>query len=340
MISQAAVDDAMQAADNGDTRPLTAVLPAIVCHNGATLAAHVAQNAPDRARCLPELLTLFNTLGGHEHLSALIGAAFAQKPRAQHDRIVYACARIGTYGFSFPKWRYLTQSFDGASLVERFGMTRLKRDTDTRDPRLPDPHRDELGAGFMWSDRDWYIEYRRAYLVVAEKTDYDPVTLVIRNNSYFFGRDRLPSAVYVSWKNHHDTALRALDAQTLAQDFETLDSFRTPVNVLPDYSKFLRINRALDRLDAFDSALHAWLWNDGKEHLAAFLQTRLQGQVPYVAKMTAHTPPWFTRALQPASPELASSGALACAFNSLKTPASLILTTGRRGDFPVKPRLR
>lgn len=340
MITLQKADAALSAAQAGDPKPLSAIIPDIICRGEPGLASYMVTQRIARDNVLPELLTLFNARNRqYRDEVAMINGFFIRPPEARVDLIGRACTRIGAYGFSFPKWRHLTQGYDGASLAERFGMTKLQRDTDVRDASLPDPHRDELGLGFKWSDKDWYIEYRRAYILIASKSDFDPTALVIRNNSYFFGRDRLDAPAYISWKNLGESRLKSLTAEKLAENFERFELLPGRGD-LPDYAKFQRINRLLDRLDKFDSTLHKWLWHDGKQQFADFLQSRPAGRTPYIAKVSTNMPPWFTKPVFQATPDLATSGALTQLFNTLKPAESLVLTTGRRGDFPIKPQLR
>lgn len=337
MIADITLEAAMNAAVDGNPQPLAALVPAIVCRNDRASVTKIATGLTNRQHnALPELLALFNVCGGASDKSKLLHAVFAPLPSVQLHTLQMACARIGAIGFSFPKWRYLTQGFDGSSLIERFGMIKNKRKTDIRDAALPDPHRDELGIGFTHVQGNWYIEYRRSYILCANMSDYDPSVVLIRNSSYFYGRDRLREPVYVSWRRHTPKFLHDLDANVIAAEFEPLTSLSKPDLDLPAWRKLLRLARALDHLESFDKRLNVWLFGDGAPELADFLQSR-SARTPFIAAVKTGMPPWFVRGAVPGIARADELRTMAAAKQSHET---LILTTGRRGDFAVKPRLR
>lgn len=214
-------------------------------------------------------------------------------------------ARIGQYSFSFPAKRFTTQRFDGGdSLIERAGFTRQTRPTDVRDESLPksNPQRDEFGIGFTWMDDNWYVEQRRAYTLFSNLSKTAPVSLLIRNSSYFYGRDRLENPAYVSWDKKTTDELLNLTAD----DIENPEQFTAWHNAISDGSslsladKFERVSGALSAMDDIDLKFSQWLrtyqgnvrfktkhetlngmFNDGGgyEHLRDFLRGALTQHV-------------------------------------------------------------
>jgi len=152
-------------------------------------------------------------------------------------------------------------------------MQRLRRDTDVRDATLSpaDPNRDLFGPGFVWSDDQWYIEYRRAYIVCSSRSVQSPATIVIRNNSYFYGRDRLPSPVYVALEPLTPREIQDITAERLENSgkFVRLQDMLRATDNIPAADKVRRLNGLLDYLDKFDTGLSHWLGSTGSiEHFA------------------------------------------------------------------------
>lgn len=130
-------------------------------------------------------------------------------------------ARVGAIAFSFPEWRFLAQTppHSGAegvrTLLEHVGMHRLVRDTDRRGettpedpPSLATPH--DFGPGFESVNGPHRFELRRAYVLLSEREVPDAITLLMRNSSPYFGRNRLEHGAYVSLRVLDDGELRGL----------------------------------------------------------------------------------------------------------------------------------
>ncbi len=229
-------------------------------------------------------------------------------------------ARCGVLGFSFPVWRFLTQGERGASLVEYFGMTRLSRPNDLRDATLPDPARDEFGIGFSCTKDGHYIEYRRAYILAAHP---QRGCLIIRNNSWFFGRDRLPWPAAISLKKQSNAAWQAITAA----DFKDF----MPIDQAPDISAAL-----LAIIENHDDQLHSWLLADGHPHLCAFLRAKItQGRgMPYLGWVKTGMPPWSPIDVQPLRESLVAQ--LVQAPQNFHRPGyRLTLLSGPGGDLPA-----
>lgn len=173
--------------------------------------------------------------------------------------------RLDQYGSGFASWRFLTQAYDGKpALAEQFGMRKLIRENDIRDATLPpsNPDRDELGRGFVWQSEDLYIEYRRAYIVVSSLGGATPATLVIRNNSKYFGHDRLKNAVYFSDSGKTPAELESLTPRTLE---DPTKFFAVRAALTSEQSA--RIQQLLDKLDEFNQHKDQWI-NSNPEALA------------------------------------------------------------------------
>lgn len=211
-------------------------------------------------------------------------------------------------GYSFPLWRFLAQRFDGASLFEHYGLTRLQRVTDVHDTNLPDPARDRLGIGYVMQADDVWIEYRRAYIMCADATHM----LIIRNNSRYFGHDRLPHAVYCGLRIDDVSALVEADVQAPLIHMSAI--------------------KLLERFEAFDRQLSIWLTGQGRPHLHAFLQHKLKqtGKL-WLGAVEWQTPPWQPMGVAALAPEF-------CLDEFLSRPEMqgrrLALLSGPEGDLP------
>jgi len=312
-----------------DTKPVSQAAVKILQSSDAAAAhALVMTTGGDKNEWLPEAFVLLNTKG----LSARQRREMTERICGSSSKVLADIgARVGVYGFSFPVWRSLTQCFNGASLAERFGMQRLKRETDIRDPALPEPHRHRLGPGYAFADGNTYIEYRRAYILCSQKTDEGTATLVIRNNSYYFGRDRLAAPAYVSWQPLSVKDLQALTEDKLENSFVRLQDAGNAAGME-------RIGNLLDALDAFEAKMDNWLKrNPGLEHLADFLRGGLDSpspKPPYLAEIDPKLPPWSPQKVRPVTPETVAS--LSAIFNNAaRGKKKIVLLSGPKGDYPT-----
>ncbi len=371
-VNQESLAEAKQAAKTGDdSKALSSAVPLIIAAKNANAACDlVVTESKNRDSWLPEALMLLGTAG------------LEPNQRKRMVEKVFSCAkcsaRMGSYSFSFPRWRFISQkSGDAPALVEQFGMQRLNRDTDIRDASLSpaDPNRDELGAGFTWSDDKWHVEYRRAYIVCSNHSSDSPATVVIRNNSYYFGRDRLPSPVYVSFEALKPDELNALTADTLEKSgkFIKWQNVIHAIDNLPAKDKVKRMERVLNYLDDFDGNLHRWLCSRGPaehkggagpdhsgsgdeggfKHLLSFLKAKaaqpaIKGRPGlYVSTIAEHAAPWSPNSavaltpqlvgqLEQSSPEaLAADPAMRVFASGGEAGSQLALLTGEHGDLPV-----
>jgi len=271
-----------------ETRHITQQVQDILRDGDAAAATALAAQYNNNTEWLAEALCLFNTAGLVDaQKKQMLAAIF---PQAMDDMaLADICARTGRYGFSFPQWRFLTQSFDGKSLMEHYGFTRLMRETDVRTATLPprDPARDEFGVGFIKRAGDFLLEYRRAYILCANMTAGQGAALLIRNSSYFFGRDRLPQPVYAGFG---DCTVDELLALTL-ESFNGTGYFQPLQNAAPD--NVARLQTLLDVMDAEDMALSRWLEGAGQPQLKTFLAHTAPFTPVYRAYIDPRLPPWF-----------------------------------------------
>lgn len=337
-----------------DPKPVTRIVPDIVGHPDPA-AAHevVCTPSANRNEWLPEALMLFNTPGlTPPQRGEMAASVFAHGPsmaEQNREQLAGLNARLGRYGFSFPLWRFPAQAFNGASLLERFGMKKLKRETDLIDATLPDPARDLFGTGYVLTQGNIYIEYRRAYILCADMSDKNPAAIVIRNNSYFFGRDRLPDPVFVSLEKFTADELVALSPDSFLpggrfQKWQDISAENLE-------EKIHRCENLMAALDDFDMKMNLWLRNDpaGFAQLLSFLQSKLaEGKpgLPFLAEIDADMPPWFPRFSLPITPALLTQletgapaeGRLKSLFGAAAGKSTkLALLSGERGDPPLKP---
>jgi NH3-dependent NAD+ synthetase len=353
----------------GDTKPITAVVPELIKNGQANAACDlVCAQANDQNAWLPEAFTLFNTTGLRmSQRRTMVNHIFGETEYSipELSRLAKLSGRIGDYGFSFPRWRYLTQKVgDDPSLVERFGMTKLTRDTDIKNARLPDPDRDFLGSGFAWHDDKWYVEFRRSYIVCSHLSDQDPATIVLRNNSYYFGRDRLDAPSYVSFDAMTPEEIKNITPETLEKSgrFIRWQDITKTTEGMPLVDKLKRAEGVLKYIDNFEENLNQWLKSNGPiqssagpdhllpddkgglPYLIDFLEHKAtQTSKPiYIGGKESHTAPWFPKSAVAVTPELISqlkaqtNEALPNTLNQLLAASpELVLLTGKDGDFPT-----
>ena len=362
-IDPAELDAAMQVAQGSveDVKAITKVLPGVLEQPNPTAAFDlVCAAGQNKDSWLPEALTLFGTAGlSPIQLREMAAHVFTPKTyldAPMMDKLARCNARLGKYGFSFPQWRYLSQGVDGISLVERYGMHRLRRENDVRDPAAHDPDRDLFGAGFISNENSHYIEYRRSYIVCADLSEQNPATVIIRNNSYFYGRDRLPAPVLVSYE-----PISANDLENLSPvDFDsgkfirwqdiTESSQHIPLSVKVD-----RAERLLNSLDDFDGRLMAWVFSaepdGGFPHLLDLFRSKLATNGPpiFIGKSDPEMPPWYPKSALPVTVELWDQLTLSQSDPTGAPPriqelfkpepnSRLTLFTGQNGDLPLRPK--
>ena len=347
-----------QGGSDADIKWISKVIPAIIARADAAAALDlVCMDSGNRDAWLPEALTLFGVSGlSISQKQAMVKSVFGVA-ETEADRLAHISASIGRYGFSFPQWRFPMQPYGGSSLAEQYGMQRLKRDTDLRDASLPDPQRDRLGTGFFWEDKNWYVEYRRAYIMIANVSAENPATLVIRNNSYLFGRDRISAPAYVSFKPMTVAQLQAVTEY----DFANPAVFCEWQNVAKVYggsldNKLQRIGKLVGALDQFDDGLNLWLRsecathpavgpqhkNGGLPQLMDFLKQKLAANqagdkgasLPFVGIIDQRALQWFPKMALPVTPEFIANASQILA-DATKRGERLVLLSGPQGDFPI-----
>jgi len=335
----------------GDVKAISAVVPELIRRGQANAACDlVCTTAKDRSAWLPEALTLFKTPGlrisqRRAMLDHIFGKGDLRMPETM--KISNLCSKIGDLGFSFPRWRYLTQRAGSEpSLVEHFGMERLMRDTDIRNVKLPDPDRDELGTGFVSKDREWYVELRRSYIVCSHLSEKEPATIVIRNNSHYYGRDRLGAAAYVSFESLTPAQLQDMTPQMLESHFTPWQDIIRDTDKATLKERLARIEAPLEHFNRFEQQLDRWLQSEtGAKHLLAFLEHKASTTKPiYIGGKEAHAAPWFPRTATAVTPQLVhelkeadDQGCLPDAIAALLgVNSELVLLTGKNGDLPAK----
>ncbi len=347
-----------------------------------TQATNEEINAKDLAARLPAILKSRNTQEAFDTISnyragddwlpeamMLLNAGKFSRPQREHvtktlvpnvplhkldgstrfpDHICQLFGMVGRIGFSFPEWRFLAQGFGNqGSLMERYGMERLKRPSDVLDPSLPPGHpdRDYYGTGFALEKDNLYIEYRRAYILCSDLKK--EMTIVIRNNSFFFGRDRLPEPAYISDSKHTLEELQNFDETSFAKgksfmplqyDFDHFSG--------NTYALGTRSRKIIDLIEDFDwqnELMANWIFGkEGKPHLKEFMDHMLTRQKAagkatppfYICRYDKESAPWVIQASVPASRNTLDG------LDEFKFTTSWCrfgLLSSASGDFPVKP---
>ena len=327
-----------------DVKPISNAVPHVITGEFSDWAYDlVTSRSPKRERWTPEAFALLNTPGLRSgQKRKMVGRIFDTQKRISSEQVETLSkitGRLGYAGFLFPSKRWTTQRFnDGPSLIERAGFSRQTRDTDIRDPELPkyNPQRDEFGIGFTWSNEDWYIEQRRAYTLISSKAHGQKATLIVRNSSHFYGRDRLDHPVYVSFKHLSDEDLLSLDREIIENPskfmpWQALLKNTRGRNVEKEVAK---IEALLDVMDDVDLKFSQWLKtakgpakfrsphsvlsdifnteDGGLSHLREFLtgalvahiQRQKAGSPLFLASISSGTPPWEPRHVTPITTDL------------------------------------
>ena len=234
-----------------------------------------------------------------------------------------ALAQLGALAFSFPLWRFLsqrTQTMD--SIIEAAGYERLNRDTDLRDASLPDPARDELGVGFARPRGGAYVEYRRAYIIYASQQG----AVLVRNSSYFYGRDRLKHPVYIA---DPIVPLETLQGLTV-EEIESGSVFR-PLHAGHGEQAATLVAGFMRH----ENALHAWVWGEGLPVTLDYLRDKLQAKrgMPYIGLVKQGWPAWSPRRIV-----ALDEGVIADITQGIYAPAQderIVMLSGTGGDFPL-----
>ncbi len=174
-------------------------------------------------------------------------------------------------GETFPVWRFPAERVGGESLLEQWGMKRLQRSTDLRDANLPDPDRDQYGVGYAYDDAlgESYVELRRAYYLCSFYGE-NPVTVIIRNNSPWFGWDRLPERAYISFAPIAQSELQALAPESFKPGSKFTPWTDIGTTLEDDPGKLRCVGRAIDQLEIYRVLFHEWL-TESREGLSALL---------------------------------------------------------------------
>lgn len=292
-----------------------------------------ARFLPDPA-LLPEAYALCAMPWGEDaDKHALLNAISSRKVNDQGlQEATLLGASVGLNGFRFPQWRFPAMALGGQSMFAHYGMKKLQRATDHIDPALPDPQRDLYGAGFFMQRDGHYIEYRRAYVMIARLDGETPAAMVIRNSSYYYGRDRLTYPAYAAF------GLR--DMETLQnvtpQDFETQTIWHPLQDDLADPQAVAQLNELMRYFSTFDRSLHDWLW--GRAAAAPPMQTFLQSMSAlrhpvYLAQVDHGWPSWSPLDTRQITPEYAQ--AFAPNHPNGQSQGQYVLMSGRNGDFPA-----
>lgn len=274
---------------------LSKYLPAVFADPDPTKASKIIEAFANSKQSIgqffyePELMTLLS----HKAASAELIRSWTKElfgadlPKDMHAEVLgdvgYSLGKCGELALSFPLWRFPAQRVkEGQSshpaLLEQASMQRIVRDSDTYIDPSDGVRKDWLGVAFVskgktesepaalirrFVSEDTYIEFRRSYLLVSNPLG----TLVIRNSSYFFGRDRLQHSAYFSPRNLGEGELLALTDKEIDahSDFLPITSeklYRGTVG-LSAAQVGKRMSALVDELLAFEEGLSSWMLDTG-----------------------------------------------------------------------------
>jgi NH3-dependent NAD+ synthetase len=340
--------DAIQ--KNGDLKAATEFAKATIIEGNSVRATEfVTELAPRWHELLPEMWTLFSVNGLRLSQKQKMLETIFQGPFHLElpllARLTHLSARLGLMGFVFPQWRFLTQRAGLAStLAERHGFERLTRSTDVRDPSLPlsNPQRDLWGPGFVWRSPEWYIEFRRAYLLCSHFQGPQQSTLLIRNNSHYFGRDRLPEPVLVSESPMTAAQLQALLPEDLTRStqwipWQNVLSLENPSKTLESVQGLLK------KIDQVQNDFSDWLLFDpsGFTALKELIATSLakgsaDRPVFYLGLVKKGSASWNPRSVLPMDSlqfeRLKNGNRLSDLFPEATADEKVVLMNGPMGD--------
>lgn len=358
---------------DGDARVIAALLPDILRSSDVRAASALLSQLPRNEynpHWLPEAFALLGVqtclsrtrremtrqvFGRDMPLSSVQTSALAN---LSHD--------MAMIGFSFPSWRFVSMGFgdDPKALLEHAGMDKRKRFNDVRDKSLPrsNPQRDEFGTGFVWQGDDWRVEYRRAYAAISRFDPQSPAHLVIRNSSFFFGRDRIEAPVLVSFSPLSFEALDDLDSEQFADP----DLFIPWQDIVYESENALELDERLDRVQGlveffdtfdFDLMLGLVMGNQLKPFIALMREQKAQhaargknGAPFYLGALHDSFPPWapdhvmaVDEALIEALEAYRRRGttkdeALNRFIEAVLTGDKPVLLSSAQGDHPVAPK--
>lgn len=264
----------------------------------------------------PELMVLCGARGPGE-ARLVLGRIAALPRKTDPEPFLAALGGIGRLGFSFPLWRFPAMKVGNTTLLERAGMLRMSGAGDA-----------DLGQAFWWEDDGgWRFELRRA-CAVATSPPGGPGTLVIRNSSRHWGRDRLAAPAYWTGEDVSFEDLRVLTAAGIAADgrFEPL-----PGRLLSggDAAIMIMIGDLIRRFDAFDLELSRRV-ADERELVRFAYDLAAEGRaMPWLAAVPADEPPW-----RPSGAVLLDQ-ALAAGLARLPEGWKAALLSGPDGDLPA-----
>lgn len=336
-----------------DEREVAILLPAVILHLDREKALEIVSDLDSgTTSSMAEAFMLLNTGSlTQEDWRSMAASIFRGVGWSKEIRLAtYIAARLGTLAFSFPKWRFPAQSFGGdPSLLERFGMTRLERPTDIVDPRGGKSSPDLYGRGFAYLEGSIYVELRRAYIVASNRMGRTPATIVVRNSSFFFGRDRLEHPAYVCWEPlsvsevealtpsdfspgsllepWHKAFPRAFEKDPCEGLFAVCDLLARVARLEREFERWLRRGGPPLRRDYRTSP-------DGREHLLELIESLSRSGIPlFLGEIKADYPPWHPIAV--ASPSAEGSHL----FLNPPMPGKTVLAllSGKSGDVPLAP---
>lgn len=220
--------------------------------------------------------------------------------------IVASCARLT---FSFPIWRFLAQGISCSdhpltSILKEAGGQKLIRSTDSFINPLTLSQEDLFGPGFVFqmhidepaglTETSELIELRRAYIQQLFIETASP-SLLIRNSSHFFGRNRLNDFLLVSRNPIDSSGALNINSTSLTENFVSFMSGHLWREL--SLASISSLKRQVLHLEAFDAKLGDWMANSsqGVGALYYLLSSKLAQDprlIPYLSVIERDKPPW------------------------------------------------
>lgn len=259
---------------------------AALCSEQSTQAVALAQSlASDDLVWQPEIIALLaHPTLTEDDARTLMQAGGITPNRLDITRQASVLSSIGRLGFLFPAWRYAARSLpfhgDGVTttLLEEWAMTRLCR-----------PNDESMGPAFVLEmPSRCRIELRRCCIVLSAP---DKGILVVRNNSFYWGRTILRSAaMYAAPIGDGEENLHA---ERMGYADMGLPSLSQPGLWQPGVID--NIDFLIAEFNAFEGALSSWMGYQGLELLKILGQaiSSTSASPPLLGDFSPNTPPWY-----------------------------------------------
>jgi hypothetical protein len=161
--------------------------------------------------------------------------------------------------------------------------------------------------------------------------------MIIRNSSYYFGRDRMSEAAYVSFEPVSVEELQALEPVQLGKKYiPWRDVVNAPLSLPLDQ----RGKRALDLvkgLEDFNLRFNQWQRSEGASEFLDLLAAKVDSAPMYLGIIEGSAPSWQPTSVQKVTPELIQTlrtKGLEATLTGFTAKSRIILMASPNGDLP------